>query len=169
MATFLDLVNSNSNPTPFGVNDRDDHFQSDADGLVTYIKRRLGDDIMSVELTNKQIYACFEEASLEYSKEINMHQAESHMSNLLGLDTGSLVSYKTNSDDKYIGTYKDNPKVGYTLAIDPYDNQFQTQPITEIIDLTDKIIHFKTKDEEYKLYLAKHFQEILEKFNLIEK
>ena len=34
------------------------------------------------------------------------------------------------------------PKVGYTLAIDPYDNQFQTQPITEIIDLTDKIIHF---------------------------
>jgi hypothetical protein len=107
MATFLDLVNSNSNPTPFGINDRDDHFQSDADGLVTFVKRRLGDDIMSVELTNKQIYACFEEATLEYSKEINLHQAESHMSNLLGLKTGSLVSYKTNSDDKYIGTYTD--------------------------------------------------------------
>ena len=72
-------------------------------------------------------------------------------------------------DGNVVGTHKDNPKVGYTLAIDPYDNQFQTQPITEIIDLTDKIIHFKTKDEEYKLYLAKHFQEILEKFNLTEK
>jgi len=67
---------------------------------------------------------------------------------------------------KVIGTYEDNPKVGYTLAIDPYDNQFQTQPITEIIDLTDKIIHFKTKDEEYKLYLHKHFQEI---YNELEK
>ena len=105
MATFLQLVNSSSNPTPFGVYDEDDHFQADADGIVTYVKRRLGDDIMSVELTNKQIYACFEESVLEYSKEINLHQAESHLSNLMGLDTGTIVSYKKNADDKYIGKY----------------------------------------------------------------
>lgn len=121
MASFLDLVNSNSNPTPFGVNDKDDHFQSDADGLVTYVKRRLGDDIMSVELTNKQIYACFEEATLEYSKEINMHQAESHMSNLLGLDTGSLISYKKNSDNKYIGTYTDSQGIEQQAVLDNQD------------------------------------------------
>ena len=133
MATFLDLVNSNSNPTPFGVNDRDDHFQNDADGIVTYVKRRLGDDIMSVELTNKQIYACFEEATLEYSKEINMHQAESHMSNLLGLKTGSLISYKTNSDDKYIGTYTDNQGREQEGVLDNQDKDsllFSTNTIT---------------------------------------
>ena len=59
---------------------------------------------------------------------------------------------------KVVGTYKDNPKIGYTLTIDPYDNQFQTTPITKIVD-------FKTEDEEYKLYLSKHFQEIFEKLN----
>lgn len=64
---------------------------------------------------------------------------------------------------KVIGTYKDNPKVGYTLAIDPYKNQFQTKPITKIFESTNKVIHFKTEDEEYKLYLHKHFQEIFEK------
>jgi len=72
---------------------------------------------------------------------------------------------KRDNSGKVVGTYKDNPKIGYTLTIDPYDNQFQTTPITEIVDLTDKIIHFKTKDEEYKLYLTKHFQEIFEKLN----
>ena len=68
---------------------------------------------------------------------------------------------------KVIETHKNNPKMGYTLAMDPYGNQFQTKPITKILELTDKIIHFKTKDEEYKLYVHKHFQAIYEKFNLI--
>ena len=66
-------------------------------------------------------------------------------------------------DGSVVGTHKNNPKVGYTLAIDPYENQFQTKPITKIFESTDKVIHFKTEDEEYKLYLHKHFQEILER------
>ena len=64
---------------------------------------------------------------------------------------------------KVIGTHEDKPKLGYTLAINPYDNQFQTTPITKIFSSTDKIIHFQTEDEEYKLYLSKHFQEIYDK------
>ena len=96
MATFLSLVNSADQPTPFGVYDKDSHFQEDADGMVVYVKRMLGDDILSVELTNKQIYACFEEAVLEYSKQINSHQAESYMSNLLGINTGSLEDNEGN-------------------------------------------------------------------------
>ena len=66
-------------------------------------------------------------------------------------------------DGSVIRTHKNNPKTGYTLAMDPYENQFQTKPITKIFESTDKIIHFKTEDEEYKLYLHKHFQEILER------
>ena len=66
-------------------------------------------------------------------------------------------------DGSVIRTHKNNPKTGYTLAMDPYENQFQTKPIIKIFESTDKVIHFKTEDEEYKLYLHKHFQEIFEK------
>ena len=86
MANF-DPANS---PTPFGIYDDDDHFQHEANRMVVYVKRKLGDDILSVELTNKQIWANFEEATLKYSKIINQNQAESYMSNLMGISTGSL-------------------------------------------------------------------------------
>ena len=77
-------------PTPFGIYDQDDHFIHEADKMVVYVKRKLGDDILSVELTSKQIWANFEEATLKYSKIINQNQAESYMSNLMGISTGSL-------------------------------------------------------------------------------
>ena len=119
MASFLSLLGSK--PTPFGIYDNDTHFQEDADGLVLYVKRRLGDDIMSVELTNKQIWANFEEAVLEFSKQINSHQAESYMSNLLGLSTGHVVSYKKNTFGDYYfvrdGQVEDNVKDTQPLLI----------------------------------------------------
>ena len=101
MTSFTSLVASNSRPTPFGMFDDDDHFQEDADGVVLYVKRRLGDDILSVELTNKQIWANFEEAAMEFSKQINSHQAESYMSNILGLSTGHNTTFKKNENGHY--------------------------------------------------------------------
>jgi len=86
MASF----SSTTSPTPFGIYDSDDHFSNDADKMVVYVKRKLGDDLLSVELTSKQIWANFEESVLKYSKIINQHQAESYMSNLMGISTGSL-------------------------------------------------------------------------------
>ena len=62
--------------------------------MVVFVKRKLGDDILSVELTKKQIWACFEEASLEYSKQINEMQIKSEMTNLLGMPTGSNMTNK---------------------------------------------------------------------------
>ena len=97
MATFA----LTTKPTPFGVYDNDSHFQEDADGVVLYVKRRLGDDVLSVELTSKQIWANFEEAALEFSKQINAHQAESYMSNILGLNAGPNVTFKKNDFGHY--------------------------------------------------------------------
>jgi hypothetical protein len=77
-------------PTPFGFFDTDTVFQTEADAMVTFVKRKLGDDVLSVELTRKQIWACFEEATLEYSYIINQNQLKSQLSNLLGGSTGSL-------------------------------------------------------------------------------
>ena len=84
-------------PTPFGFFDSDADFQNEADSMVTFVKRKLGDDILSVELTSKQIWACFEEAFCEYGAIVNQYQAKSQLSSLLGASTGSL----NGSEQKY--------------------------------------------------------------------
>ena len=55
MATFANTTN----PTPFGVFDNDSEFSGDADKMVTFVKRKMGDDVLSVELTQKQIWGNF--------------------------------------------------------------------------------------------------------------
>ena len=93
MSTFSATIN----PTPFGAFDTDTAFQSDADSMVIFVKRKLGDDILSVELTKKQIWACFEEAALEYSSIINQYQAKSQIGTFLGSATGSM----SGSEERY--------------------------------------------------------------------
>ena len=123
MPTFQQFLDSNDKPTPFGVFDKDSHFVEEADSIVLYVKRRLGDDVLSVELTKKQIWANFEEAALEFSKQINAHQAESYLSNLLGLTTGQVNSFKKNSNNDYY--YDDNDPDNTPLAIqDTNDPRF---------------------------------------------
>ena len=86
MATFANTLN----PTPFGAFDSDADFQSDGDSMVTFVKRKLGDDILSVELTKKQVWACFEESFFQYGQIVNEYQARSQLSTFLGTPTGTL-------------------------------------------------------------------------------
>jgi hypothetical protein len=86
MATFANTTN----PTPFGFFDTDTNFQTEADAMITFVKRKLGDDILSVELTKKQIWACFEESFLQYGSIINEYQAKSQLTDFLGTATGSM-------------------------------------------------------------------------------
>ena len=86
MSTFASTLR----PTPFGFFDTDSTFQTEADAIVTFVRRKLGDDILSVELTKKQIWACFEEAFCEYGSIVNQYQAKSQLANLLGMPTGSM-------------------------------------------------------------------------------
>jgi len=85
MSTFATTLN----PTPFGIFDADTSFQTDADKTVVFVKRKLGDDILSVELTKKQIWANLEESCLEYSNILNQYQAKSTLLTYLGYSTGS--------------------------------------------------------------------------------
>jgi len=78
-----------TNPTPFGFFDEDVDFQKEANSMISFVKRKLGDDILSVELTKKQIWACFEESFLEYGRIVNEADAKSQLGNLLGITTGS--------------------------------------------------------------------------------
>jgi hypothetical protein len=93
VATFANTLN----PTPFGAFDSDTDFQTDGDSMVTFVKRKLGDDILSVELTKKQVWACFEESFFQYGQIVNEYQARSQISSFLGTPTGSL----TGSEQKY--------------------------------------------------------------------
>lgn len=85
MPTFVETLN----PTSFGFFDDDAQFISEADGMVMFVKRKLGDDVLSVELTKKEIWTCFEEACLEYSRLIHELRIQSELVNVLGLPTGS--------------------------------------------------------------------------------
>ena len=76
--------------TPFGTFDADPQFQADADKIVEYTRRKLGDPVMAVHLSSSQIYASFEEACFEYSAIINSYQAKSVLTSFLGTPTGSL-------------------------------------------------------------------------------
>lgn len=87
MSTFATTLN----PTPFGVFDLETDFASEADKMIVFVKRRLGDDILSVELTKKQIWANFEEACFEYGSILNQYQAKSQLVNWLGYATGTLT------------------------------------------------------------------------------
>jgi hypothetical protein len=82
--------NQTLNPTAFGFFDTDPVFQGEADGMVTFVKRKLGDDVLSVELTAKQIWECFEEATLEYSRHIQELKIVSELLNALGQSTSSI-------------------------------------------------------------------------------
>jgi len=56
---------------------------------VTYVYRKLGGDVLDIELTTSNVYAAYEEAVLEYSYIVNLHQAKNSLSSLLGSSTAS--------------------------------------------------------------------------------
>ena len=53
------------------------------------IQRKLGGDVVDIELTPSNVYAAYEEAVLEYSYIINMHQGKNVLSTVLGETTGT--------------------------------------------------------------------------------
>ena len=97
MAIFSDTTS----PTPFGFFDSDTDFQSEADNIVTFVKRKMGDDILSVELTKKQIWGNFEEACLEYGSILNQYQAKSQLIQFLGMPTTGSGGHMSGSEGKY--------------------------------------------------------------------
>lgn len=95
MANF----NQTLRPTPFGFYDADPIFQKDADKIVFFVLRRLGEDVLSVEITKKMIWSCFEEATLAFNATIIEYQAKSNLANLLGTTTGSVDENSENTAD----------------------------------------------------------------------
>lgn len=85
MSTFIETIH----PCPFGFFDADQQFQTEADNMITFVKRKLGESILSVELTKKDIWACFEESVCEYSRCVHEMRIQSELVNVLGMSTSS--------------------------------------------------------------------------------
>tara|TARA_R100000008_G_scaffold22845_1_gene12175 strand:+ start:861 stop:2048 length:1188 start_codon:yes stop_codon:yes gene_type:complete len=73
---------------PFGVYSSA-AFISGAADQVAYTYKKLGGDVLDIELTEGNVYSAYEEAVLEYSYLVNLHQGKSSLSSLLGARTGS--------------------------------------------------------------------------------
>ena len=76
---------------PFGVYTGAD-FISGAVDQVAFTYRKLGGDVLDIELTANNVYAAYEEAVLEYSYIVNVHQSKNTLSNLMGHTTGTFDS-----------------------------------------------------------------------------
>ena len=74
---------------PFTVYSTDQYFLSGAADQVAYTYNKLGGDVLDIELTEGQVFSAYQEAVLEYSYLLNIHQAKNSISDMLGAKTGS--------------------------------------------------------------------------------
>ena len=80
--------------TPFGIFDNDRDFQYDAPRVAEYVARRLGYPVLDVELVDKILFTCFEEAIMMYGSQVNQFQAREHMLSLQGMTTANSITQK---------------------------------------------------------------------------
>tara|TARA_R110002110_G_scaffold76975_5_gene202454 strand:- start:2351 stop:3595 length:1245 start_codon:yes stop_codon:yes gene_type:complete len=64
-------------------------FVSGAVSQVAYTYKRLGGDVLDIEIKAENVYNHYEEAVLEYSYIVNLHQARNSLGQALGGPTGS--------------------------------------------------------------------------------
>ena len=83
-----------SGDTPYGFYDTDNEFTSSADKFADWAARRLGYPIVDIEMQSGSFYACFEEATTEYSAQVNQFNIRDNMLHLQGNATGSNISGK---------------------------------------------------------------------------
>ena len=74
---------------PIGAYTGSVEFLSGAAAQVAFTYKRLGGDVLDIELTEQNIYANFEDSVLEYSYLVNIHQAKNALSDVLGATTGT--------------------------------------------------------------------------------
>ena len=112
------ITTSARGDTPFGLYDADETFHSESVEVCKYVARKMGHPVMQLEIPSSSIYACFEEATSDYSSHINNYNIRNWMWEHYGnsdrisgsMSTGSLNPVKPTGgsaiflSDKY-GTF----------------------------------------------------------------
>ena len=81
--------------TPFGIFDSDSSFSSDAPKVASWCAKRLGYPIIDIELQGENFFAVFEEATSEYSAQVNQFNIRNNLGSLEGKSTGSNYTGKS--------------------------------------------------------------------------
>lgn len=74
---------------PLDVYSDSTQFLSGASDQVAYTYRKIGGDVLDIELKAENVYANYQEAVLEYSYLVNLHQSKNILSDVLGNATGT--------------------------------------------------------------------------------
>lgn len=135
-AIILPPTGTYSNVTsnlPIGVYSNSIDFITGAVDQVAYTYKMIGGDVLDIEITEGQIYAAYEDATLTYSYLVNLHQAKNSLGNMLGSPTGTF-----NSD----GEIKSGSAL-YNLVSGsgPLNLTYPMYDITAIRDVADAFSH----------------------------
>jgi hypothetical protein len=74
---------------PLTVYSDSNAFLSGAADQVAYTFKKIGGDVLDIELKTGNVYANYQEAVLEYSYLVNLHQSKNILSDVLGQTTGT--------------------------------------------------------------------------------
>jgi hypothetical protein len=100
---------------PLGVYASSEHFLSGASAQVAYTYKKLGGDVLDIELLPANVYANYEEATLEYSYLVNRHQSKNALGSALGMSTSSF-DYKGEITGSGEGVELKYPKLTFDYA-----------------------------------------------------
>jgi hypothetical protein len=111
---------------PFGIYTSTDYwtqtqvdmFKTGAAEQVTYTYKKIGGDVLDIELVEGNVYAAYEEAVLEYSYLINLHQSKNLLPFVLGQATGTFNNdgQLTGSDTSMASANLAFPKMTFNYA-----------------------------------------------------
>ena len=79
---------------PIGTYNAEAVFRDDCNSATLWCARRLGYPIVDIELQGLQFWACFEEATLEYTAQVNRFNIRENLLLAKGSSTGSDFSHK---------------------------------------------------------------------------
>jgi hypothetical protein len=86
----------------------DANYVTGAVSQVAYVYKKLGGDVLDIELTEGSVYSAYEEATLEYSYIMNIHQANNVLARALGDTTGSFDDKGEMVDSAFSASYGQN-------------------------------------------------------------
>jgi hypothetical protein len=118
---------------PIGVYANSNDFRLGAVDQVAYTYKMIGGDVLDIEITEGQVYAAYEDATLTYSYLVNLHQAKNSLGTLLGSPTGT---FDSDGEIKSGSALYDlvNQNGSLSLAYPMYD-------ITAVRDIADAFSH----------------------------
>jgi hypothetical protein len=135
--------------TPFALYDTDSDFQNDGPRTAVWCAKRLGYPIIDVELIDEQFYACFEEATSEYSAQVNQFNIRNNLDTLKGKKAGTNYSQKLVDGGNLPVIYRMSQAYGTLAGVggptDYKKGYVDLQPLIQEYDLTTQAYDAKTK------------------------